>query len=666
MLTADDAVGLAPAGPLPRPLPAPETGTRRSRRPGPTVVLGGAVTAVALALNTWALSLNGSGNDYYTAAARSMATSWSNWFFAAFDPGGFISVDKPPVPLWITSLSVRIFGYSSWSVLLPSAMAGAAAVALLFTILRRRFGLVAATVAGLVLAVSPVSVATNRLNLPEPWMMLFLLAAVWAVERAPSAARRWPWLVGAGVFVGLAFNTKMLAACIPLPALGLAVLLQAPTWRRRLADAASFAGASIAVALSWLVIVDLVPASARPYVGGSADDTVLDLVLGYNGLGRVEGTGAGGFGGGRFPGGGGGIGGAGGAGRVGGMTGAGGIMGGSPGSLRLLSEALGGQIAWLLPLALFGAIAAGWAHRRHRERRASVVLWAGWALLYGWVFSIAQGTFHAYYTAAMAPAVAALVGVGVASVVVLGARDRRWWPAAGVAVVTTLALQLRLIGRFPSFYGWVEVPVVIAVVGGLAATAWHLRSGPIGRRALIAGAVTLGGLLLAPTAWAVSETANPVLNATLPQAGPRSGAAGTSFGSASWNGDPALAAFLEEVHTGETWDLVVANAQQASGLIADEGVPVLAIGGFMGTDDSTDVTEVAKLVADGQVRLFLVSGSGRSGGPGGGPGGTSSGAASTIMDAVASACRPVGAALDGIAVPTVDGTLYDCAGAALA
>ncbi len=350
------------------------------------------VSLIALVMNTWRLGLNGLGNQYYTAAARAMAGSWGNWFFVSLDPGGFISVDKPPVPLWITGLSARLFGVNTWSILLPSALAGAAAVAVLWVVVRRQFGLVAATIAGLVLALSPVNVAVNRLNLPESWLVLFLLGAVWALQRSFDSTRAIWWVVLAGSFIGLAFNTKMLAAYLVVPALGVAILLGASTWPRRIVHSLTFGVVSIATSLPWILIVDAVPASSRPWVGGSQNNTVTDLIFGYNGLGRVEGNG------GYIPG--------------GPISRLGGVFGGQPGPWRLLSDALAAQIAWLLPLAIVGGIAALWRHRRQRVRVGLVAMWALWLIVVGYVFSNAQGTFHAYYTALLGPAVAALVGIG--------------------------------------------------------------------------------------------------------------------------------------------------------------------------------------------------------------------------------------------------------------
>jgi 4-amino-4-deoxy-L-arabinose transferase-like glycosyltransferase len=614
-----------------------------------------AVTAVSLVLNLWNLSINGLGNQYYTAATRSMIDSWHNFFFVSFDPGGFISVDKPPVALWLEAASARVLGVNTWSVLGPSAIAGAAAVALLWCIVRRHFGVAAATIAGLALAVSPINVAVNRLNLPEPFLILFLVAAAWAVLRSFDSPKGWRWVVAAGLFVGLAFNTKMLAAYIPLPGLGIALLVGTTGWWEKLKRGAIFGVTSIAASLPWLLIVDATPAADRPYVGGSTNNTVWNLVFGYNGFGRVDGQSLGGG-----PGGGGGFGGpalGGGGARLGGGgggfggTGAGGIFGGTAGPLRLFSDALGGQIAWLLPLAIIGALAALWVVRRDRTRRAAVILWAGWVALYGIVFSEAEGTFHAYYTSVMMPAIAALVGIGAMAMLGLVRRNRWWFALVGFAGFVTLALQLGLADREPDFYGWTRG---LVVVGAVAATIGVLV-GVARRRSKIikvALAVAIAASLIMPSAWAASETNNAVLNSTLPQAGPRTGSSGSSFGAASSNGDPTLAAWLVAHNTdGETWDLVVSNSQIGSGLLADQGVSVMSLGGFMGTDQTISLSRFADLVAAGQVRYVYTGSRGGIGGLGG--------ASSTIVRAVEQSCPAVTDAPAGYT-----GSIYDCAGQA--
>ncbi len=515
--------------------------------------------------------------------------------------------------------------------MLPTALAGAAAVSVLWVVVRRQFGLVAATIAALVLALSPVNVAVNRLNLPEPWLVLLLLSAVWALQRSFASRHALAWLVLSGAFVGLAFNTKMLAAYLVVPAMGIAILIGQSEWTRRIGGSLVFGATTILTSLPWILIVDAVPASSRPWVGGSANNTVLDLIFGYNGLGRVEGNG------GYVPG--------------GGTSAAGGVFGGQPGPLRLLSDALASQIAWLAPLVVVGGIAAIVRHRRRPVRLAMVVLWALWLVVVGYVFTNAMGTFHAYYTALMGPAVAALVGIGVVALVALVRRQPLWWIAIGIAVAGTVVLQLFISGRHPDFYGWTRGVLIVGVVLAAAALVLVVVRGSRPRTIAIAGGVLLTMLLVAPSAWAASELANPVMNATLPQAGPRRGVAGTTFGSSLSNGDPAFAAWLEQHGAGLRWQLVTSTAQQASGLMADQGLSVMALGGFMGTDPAASTRSIGNLIANGEVRYFLAPGFAR--GPTRGVG------VGPIMAAVQAHCDLV----VGLP-PRWSGSVYDCAGKA--
>jgi 4-amino-4-deoxy-L-arabinose transferase-like glycosyltransferase len=651
------------------------------------------VTLLAFVLYAWALSSNGYGNTYYAAAVRSMTMSWKNFFFAAFDPGGFITVDKPPVFLWVGALSARVFGYSSWSILLPSAFAGAASVSLLWLIVRRWFGLAAATISALVLALTPISVAVNRLNLPEPFLILALIGAAGCVMQSIESKRWWAWTAGAGFLVGVAFNTKMLGAWIPGPAFALAIVVAVPvisrvTVKETLTRLAVLAIVTFAVSASWMMVVDAWPASARPYVGGSEDNTELDLVLGYNGFGRVDGEdqGPGGGGnrpvvagqppnagggqaprfddgqrpnfngpqtptnpngqapginpgqppnGGQLPGADGGPGGGGGP-LGNGFRAAGGIIAGVPGLFRMFDDANGGQIGWLLPFALGGALLALWSWRHDPVRRAFAVLFLGWVLLFGGIFSYAEGIYHSYYTAAMAPGIAALVGIGSVAAARAIRRHPGWVVAPIALAAITLLAQLDIAGRTPDFYGWLRPYAVVGVLAGAALLVMLAYR----RLPAVAGvAVIVGALLLIPAGWSVSETTNTSLNASLPQAGPREGASGQTFGSEAFDdGTAQLAAWLEANNDPDaTWELVTSSAQNASTLIAAYGIPVLPIGGFSGSDDTITVDEFADLVEAGEVRYVLASG-------GNGPGGAARGAGSAagqIMTAAQAACEPV-------------------------
>jgi 4-amino-4-deoxy-L-arabinose transferase-like glycosyltransferase len=665
------------------------------------------VVLLSFVLNVRSLSVAGYGNTYYDAAVRSMTMSWKNFFFGSFDPGGFITVDKPPVFLWVDALSARIFGYSTWSILLPSAVAGAASVGLLWLIVRRYFGVMAATVAGLVLALTPVSVAVNRLNLPEPFMIFFLIGAAGATLQSLESRRWWAWTALAGCLVGVAFNTKMLAAWIPGPALALALIVATRTisWesaRQLLPRLAVLGAVTLVVSASWLIVVDAWPASSRPYIGGSTNNTVLDLALGYNGFGRVEGTNQIGGGGGgrpvaipgqgqRFFGGatggpgqlpGGTVPGGGGQNAPtrtggGGFAGPGGIFGGLPGALRMFDDANGGQIGWLLPFAVGGGLLALWNWRRDARRRAFAVLFLGWIGIYGGVFSYAHGIFHSYYTSAMAPGVAALVGVGSAGAASAVRRDKRWLIAVIALIGVTLWTQLQIEARTPDFYGWVRPLTVATALAGLAAIAvLALRQRPVA-----AGiALSLAGLLLLPAAWSLSASANASLNATLPQAGPQEGASGQTFGSNAFNdGTGDLAAWLKANSDPDmTWQLVVPSSQSGSRLIAQYGLSVMSLGGFLGRDNTISVAHFADLVSSGDVRYVLSQGGGRGGGtfgrvlPGAGAGGgrgvggfagTATSGPNAVLSAVQRACTPVS---DPTLPATYQGALYDCAGAASA
>jgi 4-amino-4-deoxy-L-arabinose transferase-like glycosyltransferase len=635
------------------------------------------VLVVALFFNTWGLTTAGYGNTYYAAAVRSMTESWHNFFFGAFDPGGFITVDKPPVFLWIDALFARVFGYSTTSLLLPTAIAGTAAVGLLWLTVRRYFGVFAATIAGLALAVTPISVAVNRLNLPEAFYILALVGAAACILRSLDSGRWLWWVIGAGVLVGIAFNTKMLAAWIPGPALALALIVGAPgpwrdSWRRWLPRVTALGVATLVVSASWMLVVDHWPGD-RPYVGGSSDNSVQDLILGYNGFERVEGFDNSPTAGSRV----------GPAQRGGivttGRNGPGGIIAGEPNPLRMFDAANGGQIAWLLPFALLGGVVALWYWRDSRLARASVVMWFGWIVLFGGVFSYTQGIYHSYYTAAMAPAIAAMAGVSAVALAGLINRNREWLAVLLGIALATVGVQLTITRRFDGFFEWADVAMVAAVAAGLVLIGASLVRQ---RVPLMAGmAVMVAGFLLIPTAWSQHETANVSLNTTLPQAGPREGAAGRTFGSNAFdNGISNLAVWLERNNaTAAKWSLAVTSAQNASTLIARHNVPVLALGGFSGRDPTLSAVEFASLIDEGNVRYVLTNGGfstrrpppssasqqpssrGAGGLPGAVPGSgvDAPRGAGAVISAVQSTCALV---TDRTLPVEFRGQIYDCAG----
>jgi 4-amino-4-deoxy-L-arabinose transferase-like glycosyltransferase len=471
-------------------------------RPRPELA---ALLVLAGVLYLWSLSRNGFANEYYSAAVRSMSTSWHAFLYGSFDSSGVMTVDKPPLALWIQALSVRAFGYSSWSMLVPQALMGVGSVALVYDLTRRLFGRPAGFAAGLVLALTPVTVAISRHNNPDALLVLCVTAALWFVVRAFEDGRT-RWFVLAGVAIGLGFEAKMGAALLVVPALAAAWLWVAPSGRLAALRQLGLGGLAMAVVgLAWPVLVWLTPASSRPWISGTSDNSIWSLIFGYNGLGRLTGQ-QGAPGGG--PGGGAG----------GGFGGGGGPFGGDTGVLRLLNSALGGQAGWLLGFALVAGIGVAVVTRlRRSDARTGWIIAVGGAFLtIAVAFSQASGIFHPYYVSELAPFTAALAGAGVALVLGGGTTARVVGPAAIVAGIVT---ELIVLGKNPGQLEW--VPALLIVVGGMAAVA--LALGPSLTRAARVGALiaAMGVLLLAPGAWAF-ETLGHATSGTFPAGGPAS------------------------------------------------------------------------------------------------------------------------------------------------
>lgn len=507
--------------------------------PGWAVFARWAVLALAAVLNAWALSINEWANTYYSAAVLGMTRSWEAFFYGALDAGSFITVDKPPLALWVQALSARAFGFNTWSLLLPQAIAGVAAVWMVQHVTRRSFGPVAGVLAGLALAVTPIAVVMARHNNPDMLLALLLALSLWAASNAIRSGRLMP-LVWSAVAVGLAFNTKMLQALFVVPVIFLVYLLAARArWPRKLLDLGVAGAVLSVVSLSWLTVVDLIPASARPYVGGSTDNTVLDLLLGYNGLGRVEGQSQI-MSPGMMAGGGGVPGGAGNGPSAGGMPGAGnmppgggGMPGGGPGGMdgsswtRLFSGEVAPQISWLFPLALFGAVAV-LVHLRRRPRqdrqRADFLLWFGTLLVTALVFTFAAGIWHTYYSVALAAPLAVAVGMGVVAMLRL-VRETEWW---GLLLPASIAVTgfwcAHLLGQSQAFGSWFGPAIAaLSLITAVAMTVPLLlpshRRRQRHRFVAITAVVGVMTTLAGPTAYALTPLSTKV-SATFPSAGP--------------------------------------------------------------------------------------------------------------------------------------------------
>ncbi|MEU1385331.1 MULTISPECIES: glycosyltransferase family 39 protein [unclassified Nonomuraea] len=636
------------------------------------------VLAAAFVLYAWALG--GDANEYYAAAVLSGTRSWKAFFFGAIDAGSFITVDKPPLALWVMGLSARIFGYGTYSMLMPQVLAGVAAVGAVYSAVRRSFGRtrqghVAALVAAVVMTLTPITVAINRDNNPDTVLVLLLVLAAWFCLESLRTARLRPLLLAA-LFVGLGFNAKMLQAYLVVPAFGVAYLACARHGLARRVGHLLAAGVVLVVSSAWwMVVVDLWPAASRPYVGGSTDNTVRDLVIGYNGLGRIFGQdrAGGGFGGANF--------------------------GGQAGAGRLFNDVLAGQISWLLP---FCAVALAFAVllrvRGTPFDAAAWLLWGGWLVVHHAVFSFSSGTFHPYYTTAMAPAVAALTGMGATVMWQAYRRSRGWAWALPAAVAVTGGWAFVVLRRTPEWLPWLAwvvlgataVAVAALVTGILTGLVTGSATGPGTARARTAGRVTVVALaaalvagLAGPAAYAVSPLGTRV-NGTNPTAGPSTGRTG-GFG--GFGGPPPVGEFPggrtgdlpgaeppqgqpdSEPPQGQpgargrglmgggvadstvqylvanqgraTWLVAVGSAQQASSIILSTRRPVIAMGGFTGSDPAMTVPGLRELLSSGRLRYVLPGGRG---GPGGGD--------TEVTAWVTANC----AAVDGHT------GLYDCAG----
>ncbi len=461
------------------------------RAPRPELV---GLLLLAGALNLWALSRNGWANDYYSAAVRSMASSWHNFLYASLDQSGVMTVDKPPLALWAQALSVRVFGYHSLSVLVPQALMGVASVGLLYDLVRRRFGRAAGFIGGLTLALTPIAVAVSRHNNPDALLVLCCVAALWCTVRALEHGNT-RWLVLAGICVGLGFETKMGVALVVVPAIAAAWMWCAPAGRGRLHALRQLliAGAAmIIVGGAWPALVELTPAGSRPWVSGTSNNSVLSLIFEYNGVGRVDGQ-------------------SGGPGGIGGS-----VFGGTAGPLRLLNSALGGQAGWLLGFALVSGLAILAATRlRPRDARTGWLIAVGGAFTTTAVlFSFAGGIFHPYYVSLLAPFAAALVGAGAGELIGGRLRARVAGPAA---ILAGVLVELAVLGDYPGNLTWLA-PVLIAA-GALACVALLLSADRRVRTGAVAGAVAV--LLIAPAVWSV-DTLGHATSGTFPAGGPAS------------------------------------------------------------------------------------------------------------------------------------------------
>ncbi|MEZ2390417.1 glycosyltransferase family 39 protein [bacterium RCC_150] len=594
-------------------------------------------------LYLWNLAATGYGNSFYAAAIQAGTKDWTALLFGSLDAGNAITVDKPPAALWIPALAGRVFGFSPLSMLIPEALMGVAAVGLLYLTVKRVSGPAAGLMAGGTLTLTPVAALMFKFNNPDAMLTLCLVLAAYLTTRAIERAG-WKWLAAAGAVIGLAFLAKMLQGFLIVPALGLAYLWAAPTTlRRRIVHLLGALAGIVVVAGSYVALFQLTPASARPYMAGSTTNSFLELTFGYNGLSRITGSGegmpggggAGGPAGGDFGGGDFGGGGLGGGGLGGGNAG----FGGAAGIARMFGSSFGGEVSWLLPAALILLLAGLWFTRREvrtSRTRAALILWGGWLLVTAGLFSFMSGIVHPYYSVALAPAIAALVGIGGAELW----RGRGYWPARIVLAVVILgssAWSGMLLARDASWLPWLRI--VIVVLGVVAAAAILLRLDSLNpgrfRRTAAAGVVVVSLLAagLGTAAWTIA-TAATAHSGSIPTSGPSASAMGGFGNRAAFRGsdraggfagaggaggpggegtaDASLTALLSSTTT--KWSAIVSGATQAASLELATDTNVIALGGWNGGDPYPTLAEFQDMVSKGQIGYYVEGGMGGRGG----------------------------------------------------
>jgi 4-amino-4-deoxy-L-arabinose transferase-like glycosyltransferase len=637
----------------PPPIRASATAKWRNRlrslagRARPRHALLGAILVLSAVLNTNKLAQNEYGNTFYSAAVKSMLHSLHNFLFVSFDPGGLVTIDKPPLAVWVQLASAKVFGFSPLSLLLPEAILSTIGVAVLYRVIAPRLGSPAALWSALALAVFPSFVAVSRDNGVDPLLILLLILACGAALSAIETGR-WRSLLCCAVIVGLAFNTKTLAAYLVLPGIALGYLLCAPgPVAQRLTRLLAAGVVMLIVSFAWIAVVELTPASQRPYVGSSTNNTELGLTFDYNGFGRVEGE-------------------VGGPGQVPMAEGAAPRMqpglplrrhasavravsgskrapvlhtiaatakdapkplpvtppptskylpngrlatplffARSPGPLRLFRSALNDQAAWLLPFALLGLIALGitaFAGERARRnpRLATLIVFGGWMLVEAAILSFSKGIVHPYYVSAMGPGAAVMVGGGATAFAWLVRHRHRGMLLLPCAVVASVAVQIVILSE-QHYMGWFVPVLIVGALAGVVMTA---------RRQLVAAgiALTLGVLLVAPTVFAAASWLGPV-EGTFPAAGPREANATGPLGisHAELSVDRALMSYVESHRPASRWAVLTDASPTAAPLIL-LGMRAGALGGYSGGDPVLDGPQLARLVKRGEARYVVLGG----------------------------------------------------------
>ncbi|UOO37868.1 glycosyltransferase family 39 protein [Oscillospiraceae bacterium CM] len=643
------------------------------------------IALLSFGLNFYAISKVGYGNAYYAAAIKSMTENFKNFFFVSFDPAGLVSVDKPPLGLWVQAVFVLIFGYHGWAMLLPQALSATGSSLLLYALIKKYFGRVSGLIAALVFALTPAVVVAARNNTMDMQLIFVLLVAVWFLFKAIDTSK-WRFLFICAVFVGLGFNIKMLQAYMILPAVVIVYLVFAKEkFLKRLAAGVISLVIMAVISFAWVLAVDLTPAGERPYVGSSTNNTVVELIIGHNGTERLFGSGGGSRPSGAFGGDDGAVQrpqgaingpngspgsalngnlpntqsgatlrdttAAGNAGQnangtsvagtsqadgnsqippdgfegqlnghnsVNGIPmGGGGNEIGTPGVLRLWSTSLYGQASWLIVLTLFCILAklGKFNVKQLTAKQAMLVFWIIWLMTMVVFFSFA-GFWHRYYLCMVAPGVAGLVGIGLPEMV-RAFREKRGWKQLllPISLLATFALEIIFVWRYEAVRTWLVPMMLVPAAGAAIVMAAHAIR-PQKLLAVISGGLTLLSLLVAPFYWSLTVVLYVEQNSTLPYAGPELASTAEIRGmtpnqevlTTGDSGTRSLEAYLVAHYKEGTYLVVSQRANDVAQFIVDTGLPAVAYGGFLGSDNAMTLESLKALVAEGKVTYFLITG----------------------------------------------------------
>ncbi|WP_234122076.1 ArnT family glycosyltransferase [Clostridium hydrogenum] len=563
------------------------------------------ILLLSFILNFFNLGIEGYGNTYYAAGVKSMLLNFKNFFFVSFDPSGFVTIDKPPIGFWLQAVSAKVLGFSGFSIILPQALCGVISVFLIYYIIKNTFGTNKGLLAALCLSVTPIFVAASRNNtIDNDLVLCLLLSVLFIIKAVRSGSLR--FLLLSFFFIGVGFNVKMSEAYLILPALYLSYFLYSRlSLKRRTINLCIATAVLIVVSLSWALAVDAVPAKNRPFIGSSTNNTVTELILGHNGFDRLK------------------------LGNIfksshshrkanvklksakisnANLSGLGNES--QTGFTRLIgNNDISDQIGFLISMAILGFIAAALKEQLgfsiDNERKMSLLLFFMWFLTEFIFFSFSKGSFHTYYLTTMAPAIAALTGIGTIDMINFKDKKVLIFP---LSIILTAIIEITILYyNHTKSSGYIPIMLLTAVICLIFSTIFVLNT-LSNKNAKLAASFAFAGILIAPTIW----SATPIflnMNSGSPSAGLELYHNPHPFkNKAAANPNSKLAVYLEKNSAHEKYLVAVPSATTyASSLILETDKPIMTFGGFSGNDKIISLNKFKKLVYAGKIKYAILS-----------------------------------------------------------